>query len=125
MMRLLLDAHVFVWWIRADSRIDPSWVAPIVDPANSVFVSAAVAWEIETKKRADRLAFHHDTPRIASEFGFELLSITPRHAVVAGSLAWEHRDPFDRMLVAQAIEQDLTLVTADTAMRSAPGIKVL
>ncbi|MHB1170993.1 MAG: type II toxin-antitoxin system VapC family toxin [Lacisediminihabitans sp.] len=125
MTRLLLDTHVFVWWVLADSRVKQSWIEPIVDPENSVFVSAATAWEIETKKRIGELSFEHDVADIAPKFGFELLSITVEQASAAGALDWHNRDPFDRMLVAQAITQDLTLVTADDAVRSAPGIRVL
>lgn len=125
MSRLLLDTHVFMWWEEADSRIRPSWLDAILDDTNSVHVSAVVAWEIETKKRIGKLVFDKDVVVMTAALGFELLSITVSHAALAGSLDWDHRDPFDRMLVAQALENDMVLLSADEAMRSAPGIRVL
>lgn len=124
-MKLLLDTHAFIWWVRGDSRVNAAWVGPIVDPLNSVYVSAAVAWEIEIKKRNGRLDFAWSTHEIASDFGFELLPISVEHATAAGSLEWDHRDPFDRMLVAQSIDDGLVLVTADSVVASAPGVRVL
>lgn len=124
-MKLLLDTHAFIWWARGDSRVEAAWVDPIVDPLNSVYVSAAVAWEIEIKKRNGRLDFAWSTSEVASEFGFELLPISVEHATAAGALAWEHRDPFDRMLVAQSLDDGLVLVTVDPVVASAPGVRVL
>jgi PIN domain nuclease of toxin-antitoxin system len=123
--RLLLDTHVFLWWVQASPSIRSSWVTAILDDSNSVHVSAVVAWEIETKKRVKKLDFDDDVARIVGEFGFEPLSVTMTQASSAGSLDWEHRDPFDRMLVAQALSDDMVLVSADDAMKSAPGVRVL
>jgi PIN domain nuclease of toxin-antitoxin system len=125
MSRILLDTHVFLWWVSAGSRVRPEWVDAIVLPENVVFVSAVAAWEIETKKRVRKLDFDGEVGGVAAEFGFEHLSVTMSHVTMAGALDWEHRDPFDRMLVAQAITNDMTLITADDAMRSAPGVRVL
>lgn len=125
MTTLLLDTHAFIWWARGDARLRPSWIEPIIDSANTVLFSAASTWELETKKRGGRLSFHKDVADVAQEFGFELLSISVAHATRAGSLEWEHRDPFDRMLVAQAQLESSTIVTADEAILSAPGVKVL
>lgn len=124
-MNLLLDTHAFIWWVRGDSRVSAAWIEPVVDPLNRVYVSAAVAWEIEIKKRNGRLDFAWSTPEIASEFGFELLPISVEHASAAGALEWGHRDPFDRMLVAQSIDDGLVLVTVDSVVASAPGVRVL
>ncbi len=125
MSRLLLDTHVFVWWAQADSKIRPVWVDEILDDENSVYVSAVTAFEIESKKRIKKIEFDDEVAKIVSEFGFEQLSMTMAHASAAGALNWDHRDPFDRLLVAQAIENDMVLVTADTAIKSAPGVRVL
>lgn len=124
-MKLLLDTHAFIWWVRGDSRVIPTWIDPVVDPLNTVYVSAAVAWEIEIKKRNGRLDFAWSTSEVASEFGFEPLPISVEHAAAAGALEWEHRDPFDRMLVVQALDAGLVLVTVDPVVASAPGVRVL
>lgn len=125
MTRLLLDTHVFVWWVKAASRITPAWLEAILDQANSVHISAVTAWEIETKKRIKKLDFDYEVASVTAEFGFEQLAVTMDHAAAAGSLEWEHRDPFDRMLVAQARVNDMVLLTSDTAVKSAPGVRVL
>ncbi len=125
MTRLLLDTHVFLWWAQASSSIRANWIDAIVSESNSVHVSAVTAWEIETKKRIKKLEFEDAVGPVAVEFGFDTLSVTMEHASLAGSLDWEHRDPFDRMLVAQALSNDMVLLSADDAMKSAPGVRVL
>lgn len=125
MTSLLLDTHVLVWWALASPRIRGEWVEALVDPENAVFVSVTSIWEIEIKKRSGKLDFGHDTIDLAREYDFELLPIGARDARLASSLDWDHRDPFDRMLVAQALEHGLTIVTGDDAVRAAPGIRAL
>jgi PIN domain nuclease of toxin-antitoxin system len=123
--RLLLDTHVFMWWVEPTTPVPDLWVKAILDDANSVYVSAVVSWEIETKKRIGKLVFGHDVVSMTDALEFERLAITMEHSALAGSLDWDHRDPFDRILAAQAMASDLTLVTADAAMRSAPRVRVL
>jgi PIN domain nuclease of toxin-antitoxin system len=123
--RLLLDTHVFMWWVEPTTPVPDLWVKAILDDANSVYVSAVVSWEIETKKRIGKLVFGHDVVSMTDALEFEPLAITMEHSALAGSLDWDHRDPFDRILAAQAMASDLTLVTADAAMRSAPRVRVL
>jgi PIN domain nuclease of toxin-antitoxin system len=125
MSRLLLDTHIFVWWAKADSRVQSDWVDEILDESNSVHVSAVTAFEIETKKRIKKIDFDDEVAKVVAQFGFEQLSMTMAHASAAGALEWDHRDPFDRLLVAQAIENDMIFVTADAVVRSAPGVRVL
>jgi PIN domain nuclease of toxin-antitoxin system len=125
MSRVLLDTHVFMWWVESSSQVKAEWLELVLDPGNVVYVSAVTAWEIEIKKRAGKLRFGHDIAEVASELGFEHLSVTMQHASTAGSLDWEHRDPFDRMLVAQARDNAMTLLSADKAMKSAPGVRVI
>jgi PIN domain nuclease of toxin-antitoxin system len=118
-MRILLDTHALLWWLSDDPSLPPSarrWMAP---GGNTVFVSAASAWEIATKVRLGKLPFAAD---LAADFAgylanerFEPLSITPDHAVRAGLLPGPHKDPFDRMLVAQAQAEDLPIVSNDVA----------
>jgi PIN domain nuclease of toxin-antitoxin system len=123
--RILLDTHVFIWWAEADSRVLAEWIELVVDADNEVYVSAVTAWEIETKKRIGTLSFDHDLMTKMREFEFVGLSISLDHATAAGALDWGHRDPFDRILVAQASTDNMLLLSADSAMKSAPGVKVL
>jgi PIN domain nuclease of toxin-antitoxin system len=122
---LLLDTHVVIWWIFANPKVRPSWVEAIVDPENSVALSAASVWEVEIKKRRGKLDFPLDLVDLASAHGFDLLPMTASDARLAGSLDWEHNDPFDRMLAAQSLEHGLTVVTDDGALAAAPGIRAL
>ncbi len=119
-MRLLLDTHAFLWWVFADPKLSRRARTAIEDDVeNQVFVSAASAWEIATKYRIGKLP---DAAVVASnvagtitEEGFSQLSVSVRHAERAGSLVGHHQDPFDRMLIAQAILDDLALVSNERA----------
>ncbi|CAN5150014.1 type II toxin-antitoxin system VapC family toxin [soil metagenome] len=122
-MKLLLDTHVVVWWAEGSPRIPAEWVEAIVDPANEALVSAASAWEVEIKKRSGKLAFSPMVLEVAADSGFTLLAISVEDAILAGSLDWDHRDPFDRLLAAQSAGLGLTLVTQDQALLSAPGVR--
>jgi PIN domain nuclease of toxin-antitoxin system len=121
-MRLLLDTHALLWWWADDKRLSKRAAAAIADEANTVFVSAASAWEIATKHRIGKLP---GAEQAVSEFneliiadGFTHLPITYQHSLKAGGFQYDHRDPFDRMLAAQSIIEGATLVTDDRAMRS-------
>jgi PIN domain nuclease of toxin-antitoxin system len=116
-VNLLLDTHVFLWWDRADKVLNAEARALIADPANQVFISAASIWEIAIKRRLKKLDFRGSAVAAIAANGFLELPILPIDAEAAGALAWEHSDPFDRMLVAQARRLGLTLATADAAMR--------
>ena len=116
-MKLLLDTHVFLWVRREPKRVSAHVTGLLKDPANSVFVSAATAWEIAIKAASGKLAFDQDflaafDDRIRA-LAWEPLVITAAHGFAAGALAGRHKDPFDRMLAAQANCEGLTLVTAD------------
>jgi len=114
-----------MWWVEASSRVKSEWIDMIVDPANEVLVSAVTGFEMETKREIGKLEFRYDVSTKIREFEFRPLAISLEHAVLAGSLEWEHRDPFDRMLVGQAVIEGLTVVSADAIMKSAPGVRVL
>ena len=124
-MNLLLDTSAFLYWSRADSLIPAVWVETIVDPANTVFISAVSAWEIAIKRKVGKLVFDGSTTHAATFHGFTWIDITPVEAEAAGDLDWTHRDPFDRMLVAQAAHRRLVLVTSDAALKTAPGVRTL
>jgi PIN domain nuclease of toxin-antitoxin system len=112
---LLLDTHVFLWWRSDDRRLGDA-AREAIAHAELVFVSAASAWEAAIKQALGRLELPDSFQAGVAESGFERLSVTFPHADRAGALPPHHRDPFDRMLVAQAIEEHLTLVTHDAAL---------
>ena len=111
-MRLLLDTHVALWWL-AGADISPTASAAIADPSSEVYVSAASVWEVEIKAAIGRLTIDGEFADALRAEQVVPLSITWPHAVEAGRLPAHHRDPFDRMLVAQARIEGLTLVTRD------------
>lgn len=114
-MRLLLDTHAFLWWLDGDRRLSKRARVLISDSDTDVIVSAASAWEISTKHRLGKLPGAEDVARdivgcVASQ-QFTTLDITVHHAQRAGGLNIPHRDPFDRMLIAQAQMEDLPMIS--------------
>lgn len=121
-MRLLLDTHVFLWW-RADApELTETIRAALLDPENEVLVSAVVGWEIVIKRALHRLDFEGSVADAVGEEGFTPLPIRMRHVDAVADLPPLHADPFDRLLVAQALAESLTLVSADGMIRRYPGI---
>ncbi|MDE0459232.1 MAG: type II toxin-antitoxin system VapC family toxin [Chromatiales bacterium] len=119
-MRTLLDTHAFLWWISDSRRLSASARRVIEDETNTILVSAASAWEITTKHRIGKLAHVEAvaldvTGTIAGQ-GFEELAITVDDAARAGRLPGLHRDPFDRVLIAQALARDMAIVSVDQAL---------
>ncbi|HKO47119.1 MAG TPA: type II toxin-antitoxin system VapC family toxin [Polyangiaceae bacterium] len=119
-MRLLLDTHALLWWLADDDRLSQRVREAIADPERTVYSSPASAWEIATKHRIGRLPEAHellaDFSGMLLRAGIEELPITMKHAVLAGTLGGSHRDPFDRMLAAQALCESLEVVTKDDAI---------
>ena len=111
-MRLLLDTHALLWWLADDGLTDQARDA-VADQANLVMVSAVSAWEISIKKALGKLTAPDDLEQQMDEGGFAPLPITIRHGIAAGELPRHHDDPFDRMLIAQAVAEGLTVVTHD------------
>ncbi|NGP53668.1 type II toxin-antitoxin system VapC family toxin [Thioalkalivibrio sp. XN8] len=124
MERLLLDTHVFLWWLVDDPRLGHEAHQLIADSDNTVFVSAATGWEIGIKRALGKLDAPRDLEREVERSGFAHLPVTFFHGEQAGALPPHHRDPFDRMLIAQAQAEGLLLLTADNHF-SAYGIRVL
>ena len=122
-MRLLLDTHVFLWW-RDDSRKLRANARHAIADAQIVFVSAATAWEAAIKAALGRLQIPDTIEAGVIESGFEKLPISFSHAESAAHLPSHHADPFDRMLVAQARAEGLTLVTHDRRL-AAYAIEIL
>lgn len=118
MARLLLDTHTLIWWLGGDPQLPPTTRELIGDEVNAIYVSAASAWEISTKVRIGKLPSAAPLVSTLREHierqGFAELDMTTDHALRAGSLPGAHRDPFDRMLAAQAQAENLAIVSNDT-----------
>lgn len=127
-MRLLLDTHALIWWWKDDALLPPHARAAMQDAGNEVFVSAATAWEMATKVRKGQL------PEIRVELGsfeqavlrdgFHHLPVTSAHGLRGGFLEGAHKDPFDRLIAAQALIEDMTVITRDREI-AAFGCEVL
>ena len=116
-MELLLDTHVFVWAVAEPARLDQRIRAALVSPDNRVVVSAVTPWEIAIKQAAGRLTFPLDRfTDTVERMGCEILPILPAHGISAGALPHHHGDPFDRMLIAQAMTENLIIVSIDSIM---------
>ena len=115
-MRLLLDTHVLLWWLVDDPSLGEEARVGISDPGSSVFVSAATVWEVSIKQALGKLEAPSDLLHQVELNRFEPLSMTISHAYTAGALPRHHDDSFDRMLVAQAMKEDLVLQTGDPRM---------
>ncbi len=121
-MKVLLDTHALLWWLTDDDRLSDHALAVIKNPRNTIWVSPASGWELATKLRLGKLPgaerIMPKLPALMEESRLHVLPITFAHALKAGSFDHKHRDPFDRMLVAQATLEHMTLVTADTACQA-------
>lgn len=125
-MHVLLDTHALLWWLAGDARLSLNARAAIADEENAIHVSVASAWEVATKHRLGKLPI---VAPLVVDFGAEMqqqgfaeLPISWTHAQAAGALAGEHRDPFDRMLIAQAREERMALVSNETVFDAFSGV---
>jgi PIN domain nuclease of toxin-antitoxin system len=120
-MTILLDTHALLWWFADDARLSPSAREQIRDARNRVLVSSASGWEIATKHRLGKLDLTDwdptELPARLVEDRFDVLDISIEHALHAGLLPGEHRDPFDRILIAQSRIESLPVVTRDPVFR--------
>jgi len=118
-VKLLLDSHAFLWWLAEDPKLSAGARQAVADPATTVFVSAATIWELAIKAALGRL--HLGGADLVDEIAgndFVELPVTARHSLAAAYLPRHHGDPFDRMLIAQAHIEGLTMVTGDPALRA-------
>lgn len=129
MSSLLLDTHTLLWVLLDPARIPAGTLATLRAPRTTVVVSAASAWEIATKHRLGKL---RGASAVVSGYREHLvtlraeeLPITGNHAVTAGALQWSHRDPFDRVIAAQAVLESLPVVTSDAALVEFPAIRTV
>jgi PIN domain nuclease of toxin-antitoxin system len=112
-VNVLIDTHILLWWLADDRALPDVARTVIADPATTVVVSAATVWEIAIKQAAGRLDAPDDLMPTLDDNDFDTLPMTASHAFDAARLPLHHTDPFDRMLIAQATAENLTLVTAD------------
>lgn len=119
-MRLLLDTHVLLWALAGERRLSVR-TRRAIEAADQVMVSAAAVWEIAIKHALGKLRIDGDVALEAQRSGYLPLAVTVEHASAVGRLPQHHRDPFDRMLVAQALVEGLTLVTADPRLAAYPA----
>ena len=123
-MILLLDAHVLVWWAEDRKTLADGARRAIADPANDVLVSAASVWELAIKQELGKLRLDVDLAASIERGGFSALPVSITDAIAAGALPRHHRDPFDRMLVAQATRLEAVIVSRDRAF-AAYDVKVM
>ena len=125
----LLDTHTFLWGVRGSSKLSETALKAIEDISTPLYLSAATAFEIMNKHRIGKLPEFEDVAENYFDFVKQLdvteLPISQRHAHYAGEFEWEHRDPFDRLLAAQASIENLTLITNDSAFNSLPWVTTL
>lgn len=120
-MRLLLDTHVVLWWINDSPRLRADWREMILRPTSDVLVSVATLWEIVVKTRTGKLkADLGEIEAVLEADRFQQLAISSLHLKTLASLPAHHRDPFDLLLIAQAISEDAILFTEDRVMRRYP-----
>ncbi|AOS62612.1 type II toxin-antitoxin system VapC family toxin [Actinoalloteichus hymeniacidonis] len=117
-MRVLLDTNVLLWWLFDDPRLTRETTELIADVDNTVYVSAVSAFEIATKSSIGKLSVPDDLAELITANAFSELPITVAHGLEVARLPLHHRDPFDRLLIAQARCESLTLLTGDTMLES-------
>lgn len=126
---LLLDTHALAWSLTTPDRLSEAARAAVADPGNDLLVSSATAWELAIKYQSGKWPEAEPLVRqygaVLSELGARELPITGAHALRAGGLGWSHRDPFDRMLAAQALMENLSLVSRDPAFDDLAGLVLL
>jgi len=123
-VRFLLDTHVLLWWLSDHKSLTTKAAAAIKDGKNLIFVSAATAWEISIKQALGKLKAPDDMEKALEANRFHHLPISIRHGLAAGDLPRHHADPFDRMLIAQAQTEQLTIITHDVRIEQY-GVPIL
>jgi PIN domain nuclease of toxin-antitoxin system len=120
-MRILVDTHVWLWWLSAPARLHPEAVTLLADAGNTLYLSAASVWEIVIKHGLGKLTLPSSpavlVPQAIAEDGLVPLAIEHRHALAVTTLPPVHRDPFDRLIIAQAQVEGLPVLTADETFR--------
>lgn len=116
-MKLLLDTHAALWWLMDNERLGERCADLMADASNQVLLSAAVVWEVAIKRSLGKLDAPDDFAAVLLGAGAQALPVSVDHAEAVGGLAWHHRDPFDRLLIAQATIEGAVLASDDEALR--------
>ncbi len=123
-MNLLLDSQAFIWWREEPRKLSPKAYAEILSPANTIFLSLASLWELQIKIQINKFEFTDPLEDVVNEQiktnGFRILPITFVHVLELGKLPFYHKDPFDRLLIAQANAEKMILVSSDLIFSSYP-----
>jgi PIN domain nuclease of toxin-antitoxin system len=123
-VKFLLDTHVLLWWLSDHKALSAKAFVAIKEGKNAIFVSAVTAWEISIKRALGKLKAPDELEEVLESNSFQQLPISIRHGLVAGNLPRHHDDPFDRMLIAQAQTEQLTIITHDIRMEQY-GVSIL
>lgn len=123
-MRLLIDSHVLIWWAEASPPLGAAARNVIVDPRTEILVSTAALWELAIKVSAGKLTLPDDPEMMLTNLGFSVLSIDFPHLRCISTLPRVHRDPFDRMMIAQALAEGIPIATRDRIFASY-GVQVI
>ncbi len=117
-MKLLLDTHAALWWLSDDARFGSDAARQLADDTNQVLLSAAVVWEVSIKRSLGKLDAPEDLAATLLGAGAQPLPVTLDHAAAVERLPWHHRDPFDRLLIAQALTEGASLISSDEPLGS-------
>jgi PIN domain nuclease of toxin-antitoxin system len=123
-VRLLLDTNTFLWWRAGSPRLPARVTDQINDPTNEIVVSVASLWEITIKRALGKLRFLEDFEQVMADEEFDLLSIAYAHLRVLGDLPQHHRDPFDRLIISQSLDERIPVATNDRAF-AAYGVQII
>ena len=124
-MRLLLDTHIFIWWADEPEKLSPVALAALEDEANDLILSVVSVWEIQVKTQLGKLKLNQPLKELIESQqetnGLRILPVELSHVLMLDALPFHHKDPFDRLLIAQSIAEDMTLVTADDKFSAYPA----
>ena len=127
-MKLLLDTHIFIWWVDQPEKLSPAALSALEDEANELLLSVASVWEMQIKIQLGKLKLSLPLKElINNQLETNDLTVSPvalTHVLALDSLPFHHKDPFDRLLIAQSVEEELTIVTTDSQF-SAHSVKLL
>jgi PIN domain nuclease of toxin-antitoxin system len=123
-VRLLIDSHAFLWWSEDSPALGSAARSAIADPVNEALISVAALWELTIKASSGKLTLPADLETMAATLGFSVLSINFMHLRRLGLLPRVHRDPFDRMMIAQALAEGIPIITGDRAF-AAYGVQTV
>lgn len=127
-MNYLLDTHTFIWWDSTSKRLSPTAYALLNDPNNRFFLSLVSVWEMQIKIQLGRLTLPNPLPQVITDQqnqnNVTLLGITLQHIYTVGTLPYHHNDPFDRLLIAQAVTENIAIVSIDVAFNLYP-VKII